>query len=113
MVRPWNGGSALREQKSEARFALERQLGERLQQLVLLQENYPQLKADANFRDLSAQLVEVEDHLQYARRFYNGAVKQYRNRLESFPHVVVAGAFGFQPLPFFETDDREAVKVQL
>ncbi len=106
-------GNALREQKSAARFALERQLGERLQQLVLLQENYPQLKADANFRDLSAKLVEVEDHLQYARRFYNGAVKQYATRLESFPDVVVARLFGFQPLPFFETEDRAAVTVAL
>jgi LemA protein len=104
---------ALAAQGGAARFALERQLGERLQQLVLLQENYPQLKADANFRDLSAKLVEVEDHLQFARRFYNGAVKQYATRLESFPDVVVARLFRFQPLPFFETDDREAVKVAL
>jgi LemA protein len=106
-------GNALAAQGGAARFALERQLGERLQQLVLLQENYPQLKADANFRDLSAKLVEVEDHLQFARRFYNGAVKQYVTRLESFPDVVVARLFGFQPLPFFETDDRAAVKVAL
>ena len=96
-----------------ARFDSERQLGAKLKQLLFLQEAYPQLKADANFRDLSAKLVDTEDQLQYARRFYNGAVKQYRNRLESFPHVLVAGAFGFQPLPFFETDDRAAVKVQL
>jgi len=96
-----------------ARFALEKQLGERLQQLVLLQEAYPQLKADANFRDLSAKLVEVEDHLQYARRFYNGAVKQYVTRLESFPDLLVARLFRFEPLPFFETDDRAAVKVAL
>jgi len=106
-------GSALAAQGGAARFALEKQLGERLQQLVLLQENYPQLKADANFRDLQAKLVEVEDHLQFARRFYNGAVKQYVTRLESFPDVVVARLFGFQPLPFFETDDRAAVKVAL
>jgi LemA protein len=95
------------------RFDAERNLGAKLKQLLLLQEAYPQLKADANFRDLSAKLVDTEDQLQYARRFYNGAVKQYRNRLESFPHVVVAGAFGFQPLPFFETGDRDAVKMQL
>lgn len=105
--------SALVAQDGAARFALERELGERLQQLVLLQENYPQLKADANFRDLSAKLVDVEDHLQYARRFYNGAVKQYVTRLESFPAVIVARLFGFRPLPFFETDDRAAVKVSL
>jgi LemA protein len=79
----------------------------------VLQEAYQQLKADANFRYLSAKLVEVEDHLQYARRFYNGAVKQYRDLLESFPQVLVARAFGFAPLPFFETGDRVAVRVQL
>lgn len=95
------------------RFDAERNLGAKLSQVLLLQEAYPQLKADTNFRDLSAKLVDTEDQLQHARRFYNGAVKQYRNRLESFPHVIIASAFGFQPLPFFETDDRAAVKVQL
>ena len=95
------------------RFESERELGAKLKQVLLLQEAYPQLKADANFRDLSAKLVDVEDHLQYARRFYNGAVKQYRNRLESFPDVVVARLFGFKEMPFFETEDRGAVKVEL
>ena len=95
------------------RFGLERQLGAQLEQLVLLQEAYPLLKADANFRDLSAKLVAVEDALQHARRFYNGAVKQYLTRLESFPDVVVARLFAFPPMPFFETDEREPVKVAL
>ena len=97
----------------EQRFGAERELGAKLKQLLLLQENYPQLKADANFRDLSAKLVDTEDQLQHARRFYNGAVNQYRNRLESFPQVLVARAFGFEPLPFFETEDRASVKVTL
>jgi LemA protein len=95
------------------RFDSERELGSKLKQMLLLQEAYPQLKADANFRDLSAKLVDTEDQLQYARRFYNGAVKQYRNRLESFPDLLVARAFGFREMPFFETEDRAAVKVQL
>ena len=106
-------GSALAAQAGAPRFVLEKELGAQLQNLVLLQENYPQLKADANFRDLSARLVEVEDHLQYARRFYNGAVKQYVTRLETFPDLLVARAFRFEPLPFFETDDRASVKVAL
>jgi LemA protein len=95
------------------RFARERQLGERLDRLVLLQESYPALKADANFRDLSAKLVEIEDALQYARRFYNGAVKQYLTRIEQFPDVVMAKLFRFEPMPFFETADRHAVQVAL
>jgi len=105
--------AALAAGKLDERFSHERQLGERLQNLVLLQESYPQLKADANFRDLSAKLVEVEDALQYARRFYNGAVKQYLTRIESFPDNVIAQLFRFQPMPFFETADRAPVKVAL
>ena len=105
--------AALAAPKPVERFAHERQLGERLDRLVLLQESYPALKADANFRDLAARLVEVEDHLQYARRFYNGAVKQYVTRIEQFPDIIMARLFRFEPMPFFETADRQAVKVAL
>jgi LemA protein len=93
--------AAAAEPKVAERFTHERLLGERLAKLVLLQESYPALKADANFRDLSAKLVEVEDGLQYARRFYNGAVQQYATRIESFPDIVMAKVFRFRPMPFF------------
>ena len=83
------------------RFEQEKTLGEGLKQVLLLQENYPQLKADTVFRDLSARLVGIEDALQAARRFYNGAVKQYQTRIESFPDMIVAKLLGFQPMPYF------------
>jgi len=86
----------------EERFGLERSLGQGLKQLIALAEAYPNLKADASFRDLSAKLVEVEDQLQFARRFYNGAVKEYVTRIESFPDLLVAKPFGFRTMPFFE-----------
>ncbi len=105
--------AALADKTLAARFGHERELGQGLRQLVLLQESYPELKADANWLQLSQSLVEVEDHLQHARRFYNGAVKQYVTQLESFPDIAVARLFGFQPLPFFETEDREGVRVSL
>ena len=95
------------------RFVHERQLGERLDKLVLLQESYPALKADASFRDLAQKLVEIEDSLQYARRSYNGAVQEYVTRIESFPDVLMAKAFGFRPMPFFETAEREGVQVRI
>jgi len=104
--------AALAPQKPEARFGIERSLGAGLKQLVLLQENYPQLKADATFLDLSRRLVEIEDHLQFARRFYNGAVKQYATRLESFPDIVIAKLLRFKAMPFFETDERDAPEVK-
>jgi LemA protein len=97
----------------EARLRAETELGAGLHRLLLLQESYPELKADANFRDLSARLVQIEDHLQYARRFYNGAVKQYVTRLESIPDLIVARLFGFEPMPFFEADEREPARLRL
>jgi LemA protein len=95
------------------RFAAETGLGQALQRLMVLQESYPALKADANFRDLSTRLVEVEDHLQFARRFYNGAVQQYVTRIQTFPDLIIARLFAFRPAAFFETEDRAAVTVQL
>jgi len=95
------------------RLAAETQLGSALARVLLLQENYPALKADANFRDLSAKLVDVEDQLQYARRFYNGAVKQFATRLQTFPELIVARLFAFRAPVFFETDERDAVQVKL
>jgi LemA protein len=95
------------------RFSREIDLGSELRKLVMLQESYPQLKADANFRDLSAKLVETENQLQFARRFYNGAVKEYVTRLESFPDMIVAKLFVFKPMPFFESDARGTVRVTL
>jgi LemA protein len=95
------------------RLDAEARLGDALGRVLLLQENYPQLKADANFRDLAAKLVEVEDQLQFSRRFYNGAVKQYATRLSTFPELLVARLFAFRAPAFFGTDDRAAVQVKL
>ena len=98
---------------SASRFGTESELGASLKKLIVLQESYPQLKADQNFRDLAAKLVEVEDQLQHARRFYNGAVKQYMTRLQSFPDIIVARLLAFRAAAFFETDDRTTVQVSL
>jgi LemA protein len=105
--------AAVAEPKLAERFVHERLLGERLGKLLLLQESYPELKADANFRDLAKKLVDIEDSLQYARRFYNGAVQQYLTRIESFPDMLMAKALRFRPMPFFETADRDSVRVTL
>lgn len=72
-----------------------------LKRLLVVVENYPQLKADQNFLKLQHELVNTEDRIQAARRFYNGNVRDYRNRCETFPGNLVAGMFGFQPHEFF------------
>ena len=87
-----------------------------LRQLFAVSEAYPDLKAGANFRQLSEQLVGVEDALQYARRYYNGAVRDIKVAVESFPSNLVAGWFGFKTETFFEVEsvtERAAPQVNL
>jgi len=98
---------------SAQRFDLEEGLGGALQRLIALNEGYPALKADSGFRDLATRLVEVEDQLQHARRFYNGAVNQYATRLQRFPDLLIARLFAFRAAAFFESDHRESIAVQL
>ena len=82
----------------------ESQLVAALQKLMLVVENYPQLKADRNFLELQKELVNTEDRIQAARRFFNGNVRDYRNKCETFPSRLIAGAFGFQGEDYFNVD---------
>jgi LemA protein len=72
-----------------------------LKRLFGLVENYPQLKADQHFLQLQKELVNTENRIQAARRFYNGNVRDYRNKCESFPSNLVAQMFNFPPQDFF------------
>jgi LemA protein len=93
------------------RGQIEGELGAQVTQLLALQERYPELKASENFLQLQRDLVDVEDHLQYARRFYNGAVREYNTQIQHFPELLFATAFGFAASDFFQAEDREAVKL--
>ena len=73
-----------------------------LKSLFAVVENYPDLKANVNFLDLQNQLTEIEDQLQYARRYYNGTVRNYNIRVESFPSNIIANIFDFKQEDFFE-----------
>jgi LemA protein len=94
----------------------EASLGRSLGRLFALVERYPDLKADANFRALQRDLTEVEDHLQYARRYYNGTVRDYNTRIQRLPANLLAGLLGRRERSFFELDDaaeRTAPRVSL
>lgn len=82
------------------------QLASSIGRLMVLAEAYPQLKASDNFLKLQSQLSEIEDHLQMARRYYNGAVRNFNISVQSFPEMVVAKPLGFSEQPFFELEDR-------
>lgn len=79
----------------------EGRLSKSLSRVIALSERYPQLKADRHFLSLQQELVNTEDRIQAARRFYNGNVRDYRNVCESFPSLLIARAFGFEAREFF------------
>jgi LemA protein len=88
----------------DARAQHETALSRSLGRLFALAESYPDLKASEGFRQLHSSLVDIEDHLQYARRYYNGAVRDNNNLVEGFPSNIVASLFKFRPAEFFEIE---------
>lgn len=76
-----------------------------LGRVIALAEAYPELKANANFATLQASLAEIEESVQLARRYYNGTVRDYNILAESFPSLIIARIFKFEPAKFFELDD--------
>jgi len=95
------GASGSPEQRAQA----ENMLTGALRSLFAVSENYPQLQAVQEFKDLSENLTATEDKISFARRFYNGNVRDYNTALMTFPTNVLASMFGFAPEQFFEIAD--------
>ncbi len=98
-----------------AREVPDARLSEAIRSLFALAEAYPALRADQSFLRLQEQLSDIEDNLQYARRYYNAVVRDMNTALEVFPQNLVAALFGFRRLPYFQAEDHErgAVGVDL
>jgi LemA protein len=97
----------IREDDVAARGAAEGRLSSAVGKLMALAEAYPDLKASENFGKLQSELATVEDELQMARRYYNGAVRNLNVMVESFPSNIVAQLFGFRLREYFEVDDGD------
>jgi LemA protein len=98
----------------EQSAAAEGILGAALGRLFAVAEAYPELQADENFRQLQTELSETENRIAISRQVYNDSVLTYHNAIQTFPGVLLAGAFGFEPREFFELEDdaqREAPQV--
>src|SRR4029077_17606261 len=97
-----------------ARAAAEQQITAAIGRVMAVAEAYPDLKASANFQSLQHDLSDIEDQIQLARRYYNGAVRDYNTSLEQAPSNIIAGSFGFKKADFFEIEnaaDRAVPKV--
>lgn len=99
-----------------ARAEAESALASRIHQLIAVAENYPELKASAQYLRLQEELGEAEDKISYARQYYNAAVRDFNTSIDRFPQSMLAAAFGFKRAEFFaldEPDQREAPKAAL
>ena len=104
---------AMRVVDVNARGKAEEELGAGVGRLLALAESYPDLKANENFMKLQAELVETENYLQFARRYYNGSVRDYNTMTETVPSNLVANAFGFDQREFFQKSSDDAANVPL
>ena len=99
----------------EEKIKTNEQLSSGINKIMALAEAYPDLKANENFKDLSKQLTKVEDDIANSRKYYNGVVRIYNNKVEMFPSNIFAGLFGYKSKAMFEAsaNERENVKVEL
>ncbi len=90
----------------------ENAFSETLKSLFAVAEAYPDLKADQNFKHLQEELVDTEDKIQAARRFYNGSARDLNIKIKTFPNIIFAGVLGFKEYEFFDVDESESASVQ-
>ena len=111
VIQARNSAVAATGQGPAAQGAAENQLSGALRQIFALSENYPDLKANANFQQLQAELTDLENKIAASRRFFNNAVSEYNASIQAFPAVFFAPAMGFAPREFFDVgaDDRKTL----
>lgn len=85
----------------------ETQISSLLSQIMVTVEKYPELKADSHFLQLQSQLVQLEDDIASARRYYNGSVREFNNKVQTVPTNIIASLFGFKAMPMFEAKSSE------
>lgn len=94
------------------RSAAESALGNAMMNLFAVAENYPDLKADANFMSLQSELSDIENKIAAVRRFFNNATNELNTACEQFPSVIVAKMFGFTQEGFFDVSGEERKKIE-
>lgn len=95
------------------KIKLNEQLSRGINQLIAIAENYPDLKANQNFSDLSAELSKIETDIANSRKYYNGAVRNFNDKVLMFPSNIIAKMFGFKKADMFEASEEEKKNVKV
>lgn len=100
---------------TDKKIDVNQQLSQGISKIMAISENYPDLKASENFLQLSNDLTKIEDDIANSRKYYNGSVRLFNNKIEMFPSNIVASIFGFKQANMFEanTEEKNNVKVEL
>jgi LemA protein len=111
VIQARNAAVAAQGQGPAQQGAAENMLSGALRQLFALSESYPDLKANANFQQLQAELTDIENKIAASRRFFNNSVSEYNTGIQQFPAALFAGMFGFTARTFFDLgDERKTVE---
>ena len=97
------------------KITINEQLSEEISKIIAISENYPDLKANQNFLELSRQLTKIEDEIANSRKYYNGSVRIFNTKIQVFPNNIIAKLFNFKEANMFEAnrDEKYNIKVDL
>jgi LemA protein len=104
---------AMGAQDTKDQVEAENMLSDTLKSLFAVSENYPDLKANQNFLELQRELSDTENKIQASRRFYNGNVRDFNTKIQSFPNNMIAGTLNFKEKDFFEAGEEEKKNIQV
>ena len=92
---------------AEEKLSANAKLSRNLDRVIVVAEGYPELKSSENYLELSRELVKVEDEIAQSRKYYNGCVRLFNTKVETFPGNVLSGIFGFKSKPMYEAEQRQ------
>ena len=98
---------------SDEKIKATQQLSKGITKIMALAEQYPDLKANENFKDLSTQLTKIEDEIANSRKYYNGTVREFNDKVQMFPSNIVAKIFGYKAKIMFEATEEERKNVKV
>ena len=98
---------------ADDKIAVNNKMSQEISKLMAIVESYPDLKASENFKDLSNQLTKVEEDIANARKYYNGTVRNFNDKVQMFPSNIIAKILGYKTKNMFEVSENERENINI